>query len=69
MDATNGSAMSEPRLGPSDFKAEIERMIRAGTMPSLEEVLNAVSEARDKFAEKILEARKLGEGRGHEPND
>ena len=69
MDAANGSAMSELRLGPSDFKAEIERMIRAGTIPSLEEVLNAVSEARDKFAEKILEARKLGEGRVHGPND
>ena len=40
------------------FKTEVERMIRAGTMPTLQEVLDAVSEARHKFAEKILEARR-----------
>ena len=58
-----------PQQVVGGFKTEVKRMIRAGTIPSLDKVLNAVSDARDKFAEKILEARELGEGDGHGRND
>lgn len=49
--------MAEKKVGPSDFKVEVERLRAAGKLPSLEEVLNAVADARQKFASKILKAR------------
>jgi hypothetical protein len=49
--------MIEKKVGPSDFQAEIERLKAAGKLPSLEEVLDAVADARQKFAPKILKAR------------
>jgi hypothetical protein len=49
--------MSEKKVGPSDFAAEVEKLRAAGKLPSLEEVLDAVADARQKFAPKILEAR------------
>ena len=48
----------EKKLGPSDFKAEAERLHSAGKMPSLEDVLAAVAESREKYADKIVAARK-----------
>lgn len=50
--------MSEKKLGPSDFQAEVERLRAAGKLPSLEEVLDAVAETREKYPPKILEAPK-----------
>jgi hypothetical protein len=49
--------MSEPKLGPSDFAAEVERLKAAGKMPSLEAVLDAVASARIEYRDKILAAR------------
>lgn len=40
------------------LRAEAERLIASGEMPSLEALLTAVAEARQKYRDKILEARK-----------
>jgi hypothetical protein len=48
----------EKKLGPSDFKAEVERLHAAGKLPQLHELLGAVADSRKEFAGKILEARK-----------
>jgi hypothetical protein len=53
--------MSEPKVGPSDFRAEAERLHAAGKLPSLEELLAAVHGVREEYAPKILEARKSQE--------
>jgi len=53
-----GSTMNEPKIGHSQFKAEIERLQREGKMPSLEELLSAVAIVRAEFAQKILAARR-----------
>jgi hypothetical protein len=50
----------EPKLGPTQFQAEAERLDKTGKLPSLDEVLAAVADAREKYASKILEARKGG---------
>ena len=47
--------MSEKKLGPSDFQAEVEKLRAAGKLPSLDQVLDAVAETREKYAPKILE--------------
>jgi hypothetical protein len=53
--------MSEQKVGPSDFKVEAERLHAAGKLPSLEELLSAVSGVRKEYAPKILDARKSGQ--------
>jgi hypothetical protein len=53
--------MSEPKLGPTEFQAEIERLKAAGQLPELHELLAAVADSRSKFADKIIAARKTGE--------
>ncbi len=53
--------MSEPKMGPTEYKAEIERLQREGKMPTLEQVLAAVAEVRQEYVPKILAARKKGE--------
>ena len=50
--------MSEPKVGPSDFQKEIEKLQREGRMPTLEAVLEAVASARTEYRDKILAARK-----------
>jgi hypothetical protein len=52
--------MSEPKLGPTQFQEEVARLHAAGKLPSLDDVLTAVADARKKFAPQILEARKGG---------
>ena len=52
--------MAKKNVGPSDFAAEIERLKAAGKLPTLEEVLDAVGDARQKFAAKILKVRRVG---------
>lgn len=49
--------MTKKKVGPSDFAAEIERLKAAGKPPTLEQVLDAVADARHKFAPQILKAR------------
>lgn len=49
--------MSEPKLTFADLQAEAERLIESGEMPSLEDLLSAVAEAREKYRPKILAAR------------
>ena len=57
-DAESGhQLMREPKMGPTQFKAEVERLKVAGKMPSLEEVLAAVAKVRAELAPKILAAR------------
>ena len=50
--------MSEPKVGPSDFQKEVERLKAAGQMPSLERLLEVIAETRAEYREKILAARK-----------
>jgi len=54
--------MSEPKMGPTEYKAEIERLQREGRMPTLEAVLAAVAETRTEYRERILAARKSRKG-------
>jgi hypothetical protein len=56
--------VNEPKIGPSQFKAEIERLQREGQLPWLEEVLEAVAKVRAEFAPKILAARRGKKERG-----
>jgi len=53
--------MSQPKMGPTEFKAEVERLHAAGKLPSVEEILAAVADVRKEYAPKILDARKLGD--------
>ena len=50
--------MNEPKMGPTEMRAEIIRLHREGRMPSLEELLRAVGETRAEYREKILSARR-----------
>jgi hypothetical protein len=49
--------MSEPKMGPTQLQAEVERLHAEGKLPQLHEVLGAVADARSKFAPKILKSR------------
>lgn len=53
--------MSESKVGPTQFAAEVARLQAEGKMPPLHEVLGAVADSRKKFAGKILDARNQGE--------
>jgi hypothetical protein len=50
--------MSEPKIGPSDFQKEVEKLQREGRMPTLDQLLQAIGETRAEYREKILAARK-----------
>ena len=50
--------MAEPKVGPSDFQKEVERLKAAGQMPTLEQVLAAVADVRAEYRPRILAARK-----------
>jgi hypothetical protein len=56
--------MNEPKMGPTEMRAEIIRLHREGKMPSLEELLKAVVETRVEYREKILDARRAKKERG-----
>ena len=47
----------EPKLGPSDFQKEVERLKAEGKFPSLERLLDVIAETRREFVPKILAAR------------
>jgi hypothetical protein len=46
------------KIKPSDLRRQAAAMIRDGTMPSLEAVLQAVADVREKYADKIRAGRK-----------
>jgi hypothetical protein len=50
-------AKSEPKMGPTEFAAEVERLKAEGKFPSLEILLAAVAETRAEYVPKILAAR------------
>jgi hypothetical protein len=47
-----------PKLGPSDFQNEVERLKAEEKMPTLEELLEVIEEVRNEYRPKILAARK-----------
>jgi hypothetical protein len=56
--------MADKKMGPTEMQEEVERLRAAGLLPALEDILDAVGEARKKYAKPILEARKKGEDSG-----
>ena len=53
---------NEPTLSFADLQAETERLVAAGEMPSLAELLSVVAKVREKYRPTILAARAEGEG-------
>lgn len=51
--------MSEAKIGPTEFQAEVERLNAAGKLPKLEELLAAVGDVRKEYKDKIEAAQKL----------
>jgi len=51
--------MSERKVGPTDFQAEVERLHAAGKLPKLEDLLSVMGDIRKEYAPKILAAREL----------
>jgi hypothetical protein len=49
--------MKEPKLGPTQFAADVERLKAEGKFPSLETLLAAIAETRREFVPKILAVR------------
>ena len=47
-----------PKLGPTQFQAEIKRLKAEGRMPSLVELLDVIAEVRAEYRGEILTARK-----------
>jgi hypothetical protein len=50
--------MSEKKIGPTQFKAEVEKLQQEGRFPSLEELLEAIASTRAEYRERILAARR-----------
>jgi len=48
----------ERKITPSDLRREAQRLLLAGKMPSLDELLTVVASTRKKFAPKIITARR-----------
>ncbi len=55
--------MNEKKLGPTQFKAEVEKLQREGRFPSLEDLLEAIASTRAEYREKILAARSASKKR------
>ena len=49
--------MKEPKLGPTQFAAEVERLKAEDKMPSLEQLLDVIAETRKIFVPQILAER------------
>jgi hypothetical protein len=45
-------------IKPSDLEKQATEMVSAGKMPKLDDLLSAVADAREKFADKLVAARK-----------
>ena len=52
------------KLGPTQFKSEVERLRADGRMPALPELLDVIAKVRAEFAPKILAARRVKKERG-----
>jgi hypothetical protein len=52
----------DKKITPSDLRDEAERLIAAGKMPPLEEVLKHVADAREKYAPQIKSSRENVDG-------
>lgn len=50
--------MKEPLIKPSDLRSMSQELIESGKMPSLDDVLSAISETRKEYRQQILDARK-----------
>jgi len=50
------------KIKPSELEAEAHRLIREGQMPTLDELLTAIAELREKYAPLIVAARKEPNG-------
>ena len=50
--------MNKPKVGPTEFVAEVERLKAEGRFPSLETLLLAIAETRAEFVPQILAARR-----------
>jgi len=50
--------MSEPKMGPTEMRAEIIRLHYENAMPTLERLLEVIVETRAEYREKILAARR-----------
>jgi len=46
------------KIKPSDLEREAQRLIDAGQMPSLDTLLQAIAETRQKYRDRILAARR-----------
>jgi hypothetical protein len=46
------------KITPSDLRRQAAAMIRDGSMPPLDAVLNAVADVREKYANEIRASRK-----------
>ena len=46
------------KIKPSDLEKQAKELHAAGKLPSLEEVLQAVADSREKYRDKILDSRK-----------
>ena len=45
------------KIKPSELEAGAQKLIEAGQMPSLEELLAAVAQVREEYRDQILSAR------------
>jgi hypothetical protein len=50
--------LNEPKIGPTEFAAEVVRLKAEGKFPSLETLLAAIAETRAEYRAKILAARR-----------
>lgn len=48
------------KITPKDLREEAQRLLAAGKMPALEDLLGAVADVRKKYVPQIHEARKGG---------
>jgi hypothetical protein len=49
--------MKEKKITASDLRHQAEQLIASGKMPSMEQLLQAVTETRKKYVPLIIEAR------------
>ena len=49
--------MDTNKINPSDLEAEARRLIDAGEMPSLDQLLTVIAKMRDKYGPLIIAAR------------
>lgn len=52
------------KIGPTDFKAEVEKLHAAGKLPDLDTLLSVVADTRKEYRPQILKAREEDEDNG-----